>query len=163
MAVSRVNQIIRELLEAGHLEVLDAQVRPFAYRLTERGESYLRHLSHAHYRSVLESFRGMRQKIASRLREIQRSGVRRVAFYGAGEVLEVAIALAEAAELDVAGIVDDDPHKQGQKRDGIPVCPPSSLAELGADAILITTYRHGQDIRARLGSRVGDGARVLQL
>jgi hypothetical protein len=163
VAASLVNRVIRELLDGGYLEVVDTAVRPFAYRLTGTGRSYLRRLSHEHYRSVLDDFRAMQSRISRRLREIRGKNVHRLVFYGAGDVMEVTLPLAEGLGFDVVGVVDDDPDKHGRHRGGYPVAAPDCLGEQAPDGVLITTYRHAEEIRGRLDGRLPDGVRVLEL
>ena len=150
LATSLVNGLIRELLDGGHLEVVDRSVRPYAYRLTPPGRQYRRRLSHQHFESVLTSFRRLQDRIRGRLREIRKDGVERLAFYGSGDVMEVTAPLAEALALTVVGVVDDDREKQGTERGGHVVRCPTTLAELEPEGVLITTVRHRG--RSRSGS-----------
>ena len=163
MAASGVNRVIRELLESGHLEVVDESVRPFAYRLTSNGQGYLRRLSHQHYRTLLEDLRRIRARIRRRLREIRDQGLRRLVFYGAGEIMELTLPLSRELDLEVVAVVDDDEEKQGQEKAGATVLSPGFLDEVEADAVVITTWRHGEEIRERLAGENAYGARILQL
>lgn len=163
MAASAVNGLIHQLLDDGHLEVVDRSVRPYAYRLTPDGRQYRRRLSHAHFQSVLGSFRRLQERIRRRLREIQDDGVQRLAFYGSGDVMEVTWPLAEALGLTVVGVVDDDPEKQGSERGGHVVRCPTTLAEMEPDGVLITTLRHSGEIQERIGSGLRERVRVLEL
>lgn len=163
MATSRVNRLIHDLMEEGHLEVVDDGVRPFAYRLTDDGREYLRRLTWDRYRAVLRDFRRIQDRIARRLREIRDAGVRRVVFYGAGDIMDVTFPLAESLGLQVVGVVDDDPDKQGDERSGLPVAPPERLEELVPCAVVITTFRHADEIRSRLSDRIAAEAQVLQI
>ncbi len=163
MAASLVNRLIRELMDRGLLEVVDADVRPFAYRLTVDGRGYRRRLSHQHYRSVLGSFREVQEAIRKRLRGVLEKGVRRLVFYGAGEIMDATLPLAWEEGLEVVGLVDDDPRKQGRERDGLVVRSPSSIPLLNPDGILITTYKHAPEIRSRLGNEISSSLPVLEL
>lgn len=163
IAVSVVNRVIRDLMDGGHLEIMDRGVRPFAYDVTSTGRRYLRRLSHDNYRSVLTKYRSMQEKITRRLRQIREEDVHRLVFYGAGEIMEVTLPLAQKLGLEVVGVVDDDPAKPGEERGGLEVRSPECLRQLRPDAVLITTYRHAEEIRGRLEGRLPKGARVLEL
>jgi DNA-binding MarR family transcriptional regulator len=162
MAASRVNRIIRRLLAAGHVEVVDHGVRPFAYRLTPMGNEYFQELSYDHYAAVVGRFRQVQERIRSRLLVIRRGGVKRVVFYGAGEVMEVAYPLAAHVGLEVVGVVDDDPGKQGLGRVPVSIGAPESIVDLAPDAVVITTFRHAGLILRRAAS-VRAGMNVVQL
>lgn len=163
MGVSRVNRIIRALVDAGHVEVADGSVRPFAYRLTPVGKVYLQELSYDNYAAVVGRFRKVQERIRTRLVELRRTGVQRVVFYGAGEVMEVAYPLAQEIGLEVVGAVDDDPGKQGRGTGPVRVGAPTSVRDLAPDAIVITTFRHTDAIRRRTGPAVPVGMEVVEL
>jgi hypothetical protein len=161
MAAGLVNRLLHELVDGGRLEVVDSAVRPFAYRLTLAGEEYLRGLRHDHYRSVLADLHSMRGHIGRRLREIRAEGVERMVFYGAGEILEVALPLAEGLGLEALAVVDDDPAKQGTQRAGLAVRCPTELSGMNPDCVLITTFRHAAEIRQRI-SQEADGRLAIR-
>jgi DNA-binding Lrp family transcriptional regulator len=162
MATSRVNRIIRELLDAGRVRVVDDAVRPFAYTLTADGRAYLQELSYDHYATVVGRFRQVQRRIDRRLAELRDQGLERVVCYGAGEVMEVVRPLAESNGLRVVGVVDDDPAKQG-RWGAVDVAAPESIGAADADAVVITTFRHAGEIRARLGEAVPAGVKVVEL
>lgn len=163
MGTARVNRLLSELMESGHLEVVDRNVRPFAYRVTEKGEGYLRQLRHEHYRVVLDDYRRVRRRIRSRLEEIRRDGLRRVAFYGAGEVMEVTFPLAQGAGLEVVGVVDDDREKQGTTSPAGEVKDPSELPTLGVDGVVVTSFLYAGEILDRVRQELGDDARAVAI
>jgi DNA-binding MarR family transcriptional regulator len=162
MAASRVNRIINALAGLGHVAVSDGTVRPYAYRLTSTGRAYLQELSYDHFASVVGRFRQVEARIRSRLAELRDAGAENVVFYGAGDVMEVAYPLAQRLGLRVVGVVDDDPSKHSNKR-GITVGPPASIGELAPDAVVITTFRHTDEIRSRVRPFAPSALRVIAL
>ena len=160
--LSRVNRLIRELVDDGQVEV-DDTVRPFAYRLTPTGRDYHRRLAYRQDRSVVQRFRAMQARIGRRLQDLRDQEVDRLVLYGAGRVMEVTLPLARGLGLEVVGIVDDDPEKQGRMRGGLRVRRPEEVGELLPATILITTYRHAGEIREGLGDHVDESVRVVEL
>ncbi|GIW53562.1 MAG: hypothetical protein KatS3mg081_2917 [Gemmatimonadales bacterium] len=163
MAVGAVNRHLRFLIRQGYLQVVDSAVRPFAYRLTAAGRAYRQRMRHGEYERLAEGYREMEQRIARRLKELKAKGVDRVVFYGAGVVMEVARPIAEAVGLAVTGVVDDDPGKQGEERDGLRVLAPGALKELDAQALVIATFCHAREIRRRLKPASGSQVLVWEL
>jgi DNA-binding MarR family transcriptional regulator len=159
MPLAQVNRAIRGLVADAHLEVVDPGVRPFAYRLTESGRNYMRALSHGSYREVLRGLRRIRSRIRRRLEALREEEIRRVAFYGAGEIFDLTLPLARKIGLQVVGVVDDDPGKVGRERRGMTVGRPKALEAMAPDAVVITSFRHGTEIRSRLEG--GDGRRLV--
>ena len=158
-----VHRLIRELQDAGHLEVVDDTVRPFAYRLTPSGEAYHRRLSHKHQTAVVQKFRRLQARIGHRLQELRDLGVRRLVLYGAGRIMEVTLPLALDMGLEVVGLVDDDARKHGRRRSGLEVLPPEAIEELAPCDVLITTYRHSEEIAFGLGGELPEGVRTFEL
>ena len=163
MGTARVNRLISELMESGHLAVVDRNVRPYAYRLTDAGERYLRQLRHEHYRLVMDDYRRVRRRIGARLKELRKEGLQRVVFYGAGEVMDVSFPLAETAGLEVVAVVDDDKKKQGAESVAGVVQDPARLSELSVDGVVVTSFQHAGDILDRVRNELGDEAQVVAL
>lgn len=160
---SQVNRRLRKLQEAGHVRIVDAGVRPYAYRLTPRGEVHRRRLVHRHFESVVGNFEEMREHVRWRLRQIAGDGLRRLVLYGAGAVMETALPLATDAGIEIVGLVDDDPEKQDGWSDGQRVLSPDAIPALQPDAVLVTTFRHSARIRDRLDAGLDLGVPVLEL
>ncbi len=163
IGVSLVNRLVRELTDGGHLEVVNPEVRPFAYRLTGEGEYYRRRLTREKYRSVVGGLRNMEEEIRRRLRAFRDAGLRTVVLYGAGDVFRVALPLVREQGLEPVAVVDDDPEAQGSVQGGFQVRCPSTVPEVDADGILITTLRHAEAIRERLAELKGAELPVLEL
>jgi DNA-binding MarR family transcriptional regulator len=163
IAVGTVNRILNDMVRAGYVRVPDRGVRPFAYRVTDDGERYKRRLSLEHYSWVLGSLRRLEQRIRSALSELKDRGVKRVVFYGAGEVMEATYRVASGVGLDVIGLVDDDATKQGLRKAGLLVEPPRAINELRPDAVLITTLRHAEEIQLKVDASLRSSVEVWEL
>jgi DNA-binding MarR family transcriptional regulator len=163
IAPSRVNRVIRGLVSAGRVEVVDHAVRPYAYRLTVEGRSYLQRLAHEHDAVVVARYRSVQHRIGVTLENLRLRGIERLVFYGAGEVMEVAHSAAVTLGFEVVGIVDDDPAKHGAAKGGLAVLPPASVSRLDPEALVITTFRHADEIRTRLGTSIPAGLVVVTL
>ncbi len=163
MGLGVVNRRIRAFLDAGFIRVVDSSVRPFAYQLTRRGEGYRTRLRHRRYEGVVGELRELQRHIEERLAKIGRMGIRRLVFYGSGEVMELTLPLAEAQGLEVVGLVDDDPAKHGISRGGLEVGRPDAVPSLEPDAVLITTFRHADEIKEKMDPEVRLGMPVLEL
>jgi len=165
VAVATVNRVLTDLVEAGYVEVSDRGVRPFAYRVTGDGARYQRRLSLEQYSSVLSRLQRFEQRIRSTLCELKDRGVKRVVFYGAGQVMEATYRVASGVGLDVIGVVDDDPAKQGLGlwKSGLVVEPPRAINDLRPDAVLITTSRHAEEIQLTMDAPLRSSVEVREL
>lgn len=163
VAVGTVNRLLGEMVEAGYVQVSNRGVRPFAYRVTDDGQRYERRLGLEHYSSVLGSLRRLEQRIRAKLGELKSRGVERVVFYGAGDVMEATCRVAGAVGLQVVGVVDDDPAKQGAYNAGWVVEPPSAINELEPDAVLITAPRQAEEIQLKMDASLRSSVEVWEL
>jgi len=158
-----VNRLLTDMVEAGYVQVFNRGVRPFAYRVTDDGQRYQRRLGLEHYSWVLGSLRRLEQRIRAKLLELRSRGVERVVFYGAGDIMEATHRVASGVGLQVMGVVDDDPTKQGTRKGGLVVEPPSAINELQPDAVLITTLRHAEEIQLNMDPSLRSSVEVWEL
>ena len=158
-----MNRLLKELGDAGLVEVENANDRPFNYQLTVEGRTRYRRLDREDSQGVVARFRALEERILARMNAIRTTGVERILCYGAGEILGVALPLAPRAGLEVVGVLDDDPARHGVLEDGIAVMGADALETLAAQGVLITTYRHAETIRGRLGDEVRPGYPVFEL
>jgi DNA-binding Lrp family transcriptional regulator len=163
VAVGTVNRLLSDMVEAGYVRVFDRSVRPFAYKVTNDGERYQRQLSLEQYSTILGRIRRLEERIRLTLCELNERGVKRVVFYGAGEVMEATYPVAREVGLEVIGIVDDDATKVGLRKSGLVVEPPRAINELKPDAVLITTFRHADEIRLKMDLALRYSVEVWEL
>ena len=163
VAVGTVNRLLNGLVEAGYVQVFNRGVRPFAYRVTAAGVRYERRLSLEQYSAVLDILRRLEDRIRATLQELKDRGVRRVVFYGAGMVMEATHRVASGVGLDIIGVVDDDAAKQGLRKAGLVVGPPRAINELRPDAVLITTFRHAEEIHLKIDASLRAAVEVREL
>ena len=163
IGVGTVNRLLNDLVEAGYVQVFNRGVRPFAYRVTDDGARYQRRLSLEQYSSVLDILRRLEERIRRTLSELKDRGLKRVVFYGAGDAMEATHRVASDVGLEVIGVVDDDPGKHGLRKAGLVVGPPRAINELRPDAVLITTFRHAEEIRLKVDALLRCRVEVREL
>ena len=163
VALGTVNRLLGDMVEAGYIEVCNRGVRPFAYKVTDDGRRYERRLGLEQYSWVLGSLRRLEQRIRTTLYELKGRGVERVVFYGAGDVMEATYRVASGVGMHVLGVVDDDLTKQGTRKSGLVVEPPSAMNELKQDVVLITTLRHAEEIQLKLDLCLRSSVEVWEL
>lgn len=66
--------------------------------------------------------------------------------------MEVAYITLHETSLELIGIVDDDPNKQGKKMFGFAIGNPKDLKYLNPDAIVITSIRFKDEILYNLNN-----------
>ena len=120
------------------------------YRLTEAGSEERYRLMVHRMKNTVEWYRDTQRRIRENYDRLQARGVRRVVFYGAGEVAEVAHTMLDGVSLELAGVVDD--FRPGEMFCGVRISPVSDLVKLGYDGILVTTFHASAVIRERVAA-----------
>jgi len=72
---------------------------------------------------------------------MQRSGVKRVAFYGVSDEMEIAYITLQGLDMKLAAIIDTDEERQGTNLFGHRVVSPRQVKTLRPDAILVTSMK----------------------
>jgi len=112
---------------------------------------------------IIQLYTGAKRELAGRLHSMQKQGVQTVILFGAAETAEVVLAAMKTTKLILRGVVDSDPEKQGMAFNGVTVQSPETLADIQADAVLITSFGRQEEIYAYIRNVMGDGIGVFKL
>jgi hypothetical protein len=85
-----------------------------------------------------------RETLKLLLHNLEDDGVRRVVFYGASDLAEIAYVSLKETSLELVGIVDD--YKSGERFLGMTVAHPSTLQGLEYDRIIVTSISSRDNI-----------------
>jgi DNA-binding MarR family transcriptional regulator len=147
-----VNNYIKEFVAAGHVTVRGRTNRNMTYHLTDEGQTRLSELFRLYLNETVGLYIHAKDEIRSRLKEIADEGFRRVIFYGAAATGEIAVSVGHELGLDVAGVVDSDPHKHGTAINGLRVQPPEAIATAAPEVVVISSFGYQAQIRQRIRS-----------
>jgi DNA-binding MarR family transcriptional regulator len=161
VALGLTNLLIRRLVAKGYVKVAGMGTRHIRYLMTAAGWEALAHATRQSlentvhlYTQTREQIRGSLSAISERC-DMDAAGQKRVVFYGAGDVAEIAYVSLQSTDLTLVGVVDD--HRTGRFFD-VAICPSEQLS---ADTIgtvpyghvVVTSLRHADTIRARIEGR----------
>ena len=82
-------------------------------------------------------YKDTRRKLRLIFQEFEKNGVRRIAFYGAGDLAEIAYLSLQETSVELLGIIDDE--KAGTHFFSYPILPVSEIESIQAEKILLTT------------------------
>ena len=161
VALGLTNLLIRRLVAKGYVKVAGIGTRQIRYLMTAAGWEALAHATRQSlentvhlYTQTREQIRGSLSAISERC-DMDAAGQKRVVFYGAGDVAEIAYVSLQRTDLTLVGVVDD--RRTGRFFD-VAICPSEQLS---ADTIgsvpyghvVVTSLRHADTIRARIEGR----------
>ena len=106
------------------------------------------------YRQTREQIRGSLSAISERC-DMDTAGQKRIVFYGAGDVAEIAYVSLQRTDLTLVGVVDD--RRTGRFFD-VTICSPEQLSAgtvgtVPYGHVVVTSLRHADTIRARIAGR----------
>jgi hypothetical protein len=168
VALGLTNLLMRRLVARGYVKVAGMGTRHIRYLMTASGWEALAHATRQSLENTVHLYTQTREQIRSSLSAISErcdmdaAGQKRVVFYGAGDVAEIAYVSLQSTDLTLVGVVDD--RRTGRFFD-VAICPPEQLS---ADTIggvpyahvVVTSVRHADSIRARLDERAIPRSRV---
>ena len=142
VALGVTNACLKKMIRKGHIKVKGINHKRIAYYLTPEGFTEKTRLTYHFLQHTVSYYKNLKQKVTSKLDLISSSGAKRIVFYGAGEVMEVAFICLQESNLKLLGIIDDFGNKQERRIFSVTVKPKEALIELNPEAVLITTIRY---------------------
>lgn len=153
IALGVTNACLKRMIKRGYIRVRGVNHKRIAYYLTPKGLQEKARLTYRFLQYNVRYYIELKKNIASKLRSLAASGVKRIIFYGAGEAMEVAYITMQEIPLDLIGIVDDDPAKQGKRLFGFTIQSPNTISELKPNAIIVTSIMYRDEIIEKLKNR----------
>ncbi len=133
------------------------------YFLTPKGKRRKRMLLNEYICGVSNLYSICKKEFEQRLRDIYRRGLRRVVFFGAAETGEIAYQAASNTELEILGIVDNDPKKHNRRMGETKVCSPECILDLNPDGVIITALGQTGEIYKQLCPLKQKGIQIKKL
>jgi DNA-binding MarR family transcriptional regulator len=152
IALGVTNACIKRMAGRGLIRLKGIPPRRIAYYITPKGFAEKANLALRFFSYNIRHYAEMKKQISKKLLEMQNSGVRRVAFYGLGDEMEVAYITLQGLDMELVGILEKNASLGKKKIFGHYIYNIKEIRHLNPDAILITTindrekiYRLSQD------------------
>ncbi len=161
VALGLTNLLVRRLVGKGYVKVTGIGTRHIRYLMTAAGWEALAHATRQSLENTVHLYTQTREHIRRSLSAVSErcepneSGEKRVVFYGAGDVAEIAYISLQSTDLTLVGVVDD---ARVNRFFGIPICSSEQLSgeTIGGEPyshVIVTSLRHAEAIRARIAAR----------
>ena len=141
IALGVTNACIKRMARRGLIRLKGFPPRRIAYYLTPKGFAEKSKLMFHFFSYNIQHYAEMKKLILKKLLEMQQSGVRRVAFLGVSDEMEIAYITIQGSHMKLVGIADEDGKKQGTRFLGHQVLSLGEMKEFNPDAILITSLK----------------------
>ena len=163
VSATMVNAYVDSLVGRGDVEVTGKTNRSYRYLLTGVGKNRRDDLLFRISREVIRLYGRMKREFGTRLERYRDEGIARVVLFGAAEMAELVALAAEGTGIEVVGIVDSDPARQGRRIGEIEVTDPGTIAGLNPDAVVITSYGHVDEIHDKVRPLEARGIQIIRL
>jgi len=141
IALGVTNACIKRMARRGLIRLKGFPPRRIAYYLTPKGFSEKSKLMLHFFSYNIQHYAEMKKLISKKLVEMRQTGVKRVAFFGVSDEMEIAYITLQGSDMKLVGIADGDGGKQGARLLGHKVLSIGEVKGLNPDAILITCLK----------------------
>ena len=136
ISLGLVNSFIKRLAKKGYFKVTTIPKNRIKYILTPKGAAEKTRLTYEYIQYSYKFYKDARQKLRDLFSDLANHEVRRIVFYGASDLAEIAYLSLQETFIELVAIVDD--INQGNKFMGYRIEDPSELDSKQFDKILIT-------------------------
>jgi DNA-binding MarR family transcriptional regulator len=144
ISLGLVNSFVKRLAQKGYFKITTVPKNRAKYILTPKGFAEKTRLTYEFIQYSFHFYKKARETLKLLLHNLEDDGVRRVVFYGASDLAEIAYVSLKETSLELVGIVDD--YKSGERFLGMTVAHPSTLQGLEYDRIIVTSISSRDNI-----------------
>lgn len=157
---SMINNYIRELSQKGMIQVKGNTNRTMTYNLTPKGLKEKMSLLIAYTVETTGLYQDAKQEFAQKLQRIYEEGIHNAVLFGAGETAEILYNASKSLDLEIIGIVDNDPDKQGNLFGNLIIQPPEYIKRISPDGVIIASVGRQDEIYAEINSLNAKGIAI---
>lgn len=136
ISLGLVNSFIKRLAHKGYVKATTIPPSRIRYIITAKGMVEKSRLTYRYIQFSYQYYRQARQKLQKLFKALETSGVRRVVFYGATDLAEIAFLSLQGTSIELTAVADDR-HK-GEKMLGRVIIDNRGLAEIAYDRVIVT-------------------------
>ena len=136
ISLGLVNSFIKRLALKGYVKATTIPSKRIKYILTPKGMTEKSRLTYKYIQYSYHFYRSSRQKFRRLFADMESQGVRRIVFFGASDLAEIAFLSLQETSIDLVAVVDD--CNLGKKVLGREVIDSRRLANFSFDRIVVT-------------------------
>ncbi len=146
ISLGLVNAFIKRLVKKGYCKVTSLPSNRIQYILTPAGVMEKTRLTYEYISSSYQYFKTATNRLQNFYQDLEGEGVRRIIFYGAAELSDIAFLAMRGTPLQLIDVVD--PLLEGKRLADFVVKNTSRLRTLDFDIVLITAAEdHGKVVQ----------------
>jgi len=154
ISLGLVNTFMKRLVSKGYFKVKTMPQNRLKYFLTAKGLARKSRLTVEYLKYSVHYYREAKDLLLEKFEMLGEQGVKRILFWGTGEVAELAYLYLQLTDIQLGGVVDD--QRNGQRFFGFPVDSLHRLRVPDWDRILVTRLDDPErDVRVLVENGVG--------
>lgn len=161
ISLGLVNSFIKRLARKGYVKITTIPRNRVKYILTPQGFAEKSRLTYEFIQYSLHFYKRALSNLQDLLNELEKKGVKKVIFYGAGDLAEIASISLKASDIELIGVVEDS--KEGEKFSGHTIRSIEKLNQLEFDRIIISTIDSQEAILNKLLQKKIPAERIIML
>ena len=161
ISLGLVNSFIKRLAKKGYFKIGHLPKNRVRYILTPRGVAEKSRLTYEYIQYSFKFYRDARQKLRDLYEELETQGVRRIVFYGADDLAEIAYISLQQSRIELVAVVDDG--SIGKQFMQFTVAHPDRIESLWFDRILIATINSTESILGKIATMGISASRVVEI
>jgi len=147
ISIGMTNIFIKRIIKKGYMKITTIPPRRLTYIITPKGFMEKSRLTMEYLKYSLNFYRSIKTRIEEGLIGMEKAGIRTLAFYGTGDICELAYLFLGETGMTLAAVADDTGSGTLFQ---MPVILPEGLPEVSWDALLITTIENVEAKQQRL-------------
>jgi DNA-binding MarR family transcriptional regulator len=148
VSLGLVNSFIKRLVNKGYFKVTTIPKNRVKYMLTPTGAAEKTRLTYEYIQYSLQFFKEARRKLRKLYSSLENEGVRRIAFYGAGEFAEIGYLSLQETEIALIDVFDD--AKKGKRFFGHKIKGTTDIPDSDFDKILVNVPKNAAAVASKL-------------
>ena len=112
ISLGLVNSFLKRLAQKGYFKVTTIPKNRVKYILTPKGALEKSRLTYAYIQHSFQFYRNARKKLRDTLSQLDQQGIKKIAFYGTGELAEIAYLSLQETNLELLAIFDENAQKK---------------------------------------------------
>ena len=136
ISLGLVNTFLKRLVSKGYFKVKTMPRNRAKYFLTPEGLARKSRLTAEYLRYSVNFYRDIKHLLLSKYEEMEKSNVRSILFYGAGEVAELAYLYLQLTDIQLVGIIDS--QKNGNQFFNLKIEDIDRIQRRDWDMVLLT-------------------------
>ena len=144
ISLGLVNSFIKRLAQKGLFKVKNIPKNRVKYILTPKGAAEKTRLTYQYIQYSFQFYKSAREKLRILFYGLTENGNKKIVFYGAGDLAEIAFISLQEVPIELVAVVDD--NKAGEIFMDFVITGPDYLSTIYFDKIIITSNDDTENI-----------------